>query len=234
MSVRRYTEAEVAAIFLKAAEDPQASPFAVPGDEGLTLADLQEIGREVGIPAESVALAAQSVDLDARVGSQTYLGLPIGVERTVALNRRITEEEWEQLVVELREVFNTRGTVSSTGSLRQWTNGNLQALLEPTATGDRLRLRTFKGDARAQMAAGLATVGITAAVALASAAGIPFGHAAPGFVVLFAAGAAMFANSALRLPAWARLRRRQMEAIAARLALPADRQPPPQRPVSND
>ena len=123
MSDRRYDDEEVAAIFLKAAEGPQTPPLQLPRDEGLTLADLQDIGREVGIPPEAVAQAAQSVDLGPRGASQTFLGLPIGVERTIPLNRWLTEGEWEHLVVELREVFNARGTVSSSGSFRQWTNG---------------------------------------------------------------------------------------------------------------
>ena len=83
------------------------------------------------------------------------------------------------------------------GSLRQWTNGNLQALLEPTATGHRLRLGTLKGNARASMAAGLATVGVSAAVSIASAVSGDFGRAVPGVALLFVAGLGMFANGAL-------------------------------------
>lgn len=231
MTDRRYNDDEIAAIFLSAAEGPQTPPVRVPRDEGLTLADLQEIGREVGIPPEAVAQAAQSLAPRGQAASQTFLGLPIGVERSIALNRRLTDEEWEHLVVELRQVFDARGTVRSDGSLRQWTNGNLQALLEPTATGHRLCLRTVKGDARASMSAGLATVGVSAAVAIASAAGGQLGHAVPGIVLLLALGVGMFANGALRLPNWARLRRRQMEAITAGLAITAG-SPPPRTPPS--
>jgi hypothetical protein len=232
MTDRRYNDDEIAAIFLSAAEGPQTPPVHMPRDEGLTLADLQEVGREVGIAPEAVAHAAQSLAPRGQAASQTFLGLPIGVERTIALNRRLTDEEWEHLVVELRQVFGARGTVRSDGSLRQWTNGNLQALLEPTATGHRLRLRTVKGDARASMSAGLATVGVSAAVAIASAAGAQLGHAVPGIALLLALGVGMFANGALRLPNWARLRRRQMEAITAGLAIPAGPPPPhtPPRP----
>jgi len=39
---------------------------------------------------------------------------------------------------------------------------------------------------------------------------------------LMAAGAAMFALGAARLPGWAKLRRRQMEGVAARLAMGED------------
>ena len=230
MTERRYNDEEVAAIFLTAAESPQTAPVQTPRNEGLTLADLQEIGREVGIAPDAVALAAQSLELRRQAVARTFLGLPIGVERTVALNRWLTDAEWEQLVIELREVFRARGTVRSYGSLRQWTNGNLQALLEPTANGHRLRLGTVKGDARTGMASGLAIVGVAGAVAIAS--GGHLASAVPGIALLLIAGLGIFANSAFRLPSWARLRGRQMEAIAARLALPAG--PPPLPPSSGD
>lgn len=234
MTDRRYNDEEVAAIFLVAAEEAQTPPRPVPHDEGLTLADLQEIGREVGIAPAAVAQAAQSLDLRGRGVSRTLLGLPIGVERTVTLNRWLTNEEWEHLVVELREVFNARGTVGSHGSLRHWTNGNLQALVEPTATGHRLRLLTVNGGARGSMAAGLGTIGVAAAVAIASAVAGQLGHAVPGLVFLLAAGLGMFANGALRLPGWARLRGRQMAGITARLAQPAGPTPPQPPPLLRD
>jgi len=223
MTNRRYTDEEVAAIFSAAAEAPQVTPLPVARDEGLTLADLQEIGREVGIAPEAVAQAAQSLEVRGQPATRTFLGLPIGVERTVALNRWLTDQEWEHLVVELREVFHAKGTVRSSGSLREWTNGNLQALLEPTGTGHRLRLRTVKGDARASMTAGLATIGVTAAVGTASVLAGQLGHAVPGIVFLALAGLGMFANGALRVPRWARLRARQMESIGPPLALPQGR-----------
>ena len=66
----------------------------------------------------------------------------------------LPQEEWERLVVDLRETFDARGHVTSQGTLRQWT----------------IRRRR----------------------------NVPV--------------------SALRLPRWARTRRRQMEAVAARAA----------------
>lgn len=226
MTERRYNDEEAAAIFLSAAEGPQAPALRAPREDGMTLADLQEIGREVGIAPEAVAQAARSLDLRGRAASRSFFGLPIAVERTVTLDRRLTDEEWEQLVVELREVFHARGTLRSYGSLRQWTNGNLHALLEPTPTGHRLRLGTLRGNSRASMVAGLLTLGVAAAVAVAGAVAGDLHGAAPGIAFLAVAGGGMFAGGALRLPAWARLRARQMETIAARLALPAGQQPP--------
>jgi hypothetical protein len=223
MAERRYNDKEIAAIFRAATEDgPQSPQREVARDEGLTLAELQAIGSEVGIPSDAVAQAARAVDVRLGAASRTFLGLPIGVARIVNLNRRLTDEEWERLVVQLREVFSARGRTRSDGSLRQWTNGNLQVLLEPTETGHRLRFGTLHGGARASIGAGIAALGVTAIVAISSALGGTLGQAIPGIAVIFAAGVGMIASGALRLPRWARLRERQMEALATRIALPPD------------
>jgi hypothetical protein len=222
MAERRYTDEETAAIFKAAAElqQAQAAPggelAAASSGEGMTLAQLQQIGREVGIPSELVARAAHGLELRGRASVRRFVGLPIGVGRTVTLQRTLTEEEWERLVVDLRETFDARGRLRTDGGFRQWTNGNLQALLEPTPTGQQLRLRTVKGDAYAMMSSGFAMLAFDAfLVALRSMAGRTSGTAV---VVSFAAaGIAMITLGALRIPGWAKRRQQQMEEIAARL-----------------
>jgi len=218
MAERRYNDKEIAAIFRAAAEqEPQNPQREVARDEGLTLAELQAIGGEVGIASEAVAQAARAVDVRLGPASRTLLGLPVGVSRTVNLNRRLTDEEWERLVVQLREVFNARGRTRSEGSLRQWTNGNLQVLLEPTETGHRLRFGTVHGAARAAIGAGFGVLGIAAIVAVSGAIWGTLGDAMSGIALMAAAGVGMIVSGALRLPRWARLRERQMEALAARI-----------------
>jgi len=222
MSERRYNDKEIAAIFRAATEGPHEPEREVPREEGLSVTDLQAIGKEVGIPADAIAHAAQA--LDARVGApaRTLLGLPIGVARTVNLNRRLTDAEWERLVVQLREVFDARGRTRTDGSLRQWTNGNLQVLLEPIESGHRLRFRTTHGAARAAIGAGFAIMGLGVTIAITSAIGGYFVDAIPGITLLLAGGAGMVASGALRLPRWARVRQRQMDELAAQVTHRSD------------
>src|SRR4029077_4698275 len=218
MTDRRYSDKEMAAIFRAAAEGLPSPQREVLPDEGLTLSELQDIGREVGISPAAVAQAAQALDIRQGATARAFLGLPIGVARTVNLNRRLTDQEWEHLVVQLRDVFNARGTTRSDGSLRQWTNGSLPVLLETTSTGHRLRFRTLHGAARASIGAGLAALGVTATVAIATAVSGNLSDAMPGVGFLLAAGVAMILNGVLRIPRWARLRGRQMDALAAQIA----------------
>jgi hypothetical protein len=231
MAGRRYNDQEMTAIFRAAAERQEAPQGDVPGEEGLTLADLQAIGREVGIAPEAVAQAALALDVRAGTSSWTFLGLPLGVARTVNLNRRLTDEEWERLVVQLREVFNARGATQRDGSLRQWTNGNLQVLLEPTETGHRLRFRTVHGAARASIRMGILLWVVAGALSVGSAIDGSLGGAISSILPFLAGGAALIVSGALRLPRWARLRGKQMEALAAQIAAPT---PPasPQTPPS--
>src|SRR5207247_2436619 len=83
-----------------------------------------------------------------------------------------------------------------------------------------IRLGTGHGGARAAIGMGFAVLGVTATVAISSAMGGTLAEAIPGIALLAAAGVGMIASGALRLPRWARLRERQMEALATRVALP--------------
>jgi len=222
MTERRYSEAEVAAIFDKASTAQLGSPRQLPSGEGMTLAGLQEIGREVGIPPELVAQAAQSIDRGGREATRTLLGLPIGVGKSIDLGRKLTDAEWEHLIVDLRETFDATGVVKQDGTFRQWTNSNLKVLVEPAPTGQRIRFQTYNGTAAGLIGGGLAMLGVCAAMGAALAAAGRLGEPRPvsGLVFMAIMSLGVFAWGAIRLPSWARLRRRQMEELAERLTLP--------------
>ena len=189
MTERHYTDDEVAAIFRVAAEGSESRTLPSSNADGLTLRDLQSIARDVGIAPDAVAEAARSLDRPlARPALRTFLGLPIAVERTVSLNRRLTDAEWELLVVELREVFGARGTLRAQGSLREWSNGNLRAFLEPTSTGHRLRLATFKGNVPPSVAVGALLLGTSAAIDVAAVANGTLSHSLLAIAALAIAG----------------------------------------------
>jgi hypothetical protein len=194
----------------------------------MTLAELEDIGREIGISADVVRKAAQAIDHGGRPTERRFLGLPIGVGRTIDLGRKLSDEEWDHFVVDLRETFDARGRLQNEGSFRQWTNGNLQALLEPTATGHRIRLRTIKGDARSMMVGGLSMLGIAGPLLVVAATRGDLGD--PGLVsaIIFLAtmGAGMLGVGAMRVPGWARTRERQMEELAARVSALANADSP--------
>lgn len=214
---RKYSEEEVTEIFEAAAREESVGKRALASRDGLTLAELQTIGGEVGLTPARIAEEAAALDASREaLVRKTYLGVPIAVGRSVDLARAPTDREWETLVAELREIFGAQGKIASHGSLREWRNGNLHASVEPTATGHRLRLGTLKGNAAVPALMGI--VGIVMAL-LVLAAGLGKDDVArvlPIAVFFAGMGGVALISTILSLPRWARKRDKQMAFIAVR------------------
>ncbi len=229
---RKYREDEVKEIFDLAVSRDEAGRPTVSDEGGLTLAELQEVGLEVGVQPERIAEAAFAVDARREaLPRRKYMGVPVSVGRIVELPRAVTDREWEVLVGEFRETFGARGKIASRGGVREWTNGNLHVFLEPTDTGHRLRLRTVKGGARALMTvgvAGLAIALILLTVFLTT--GVSPVNMELLLILSAGVGGWALAFNVLSLPRWAHEREGQMEYIAgrARALIGA----PPQEPES--
>jgi hypothetical protein len=219
MSERHFNDEEVAAIFKRASENEHQGLPPLAEGKGMTLAMLQDIGLEAGMSPESIADAARALAVSTTTTSETFLGLPIGVGQAVEIDHPMSDADWERLVGDLRVTFNAQGLVQSDGRLRQWRNGNLRAVVEPTANGQRIRIQTFKADSRAMMILGSVAMGAAVAVSAAVvAAGNTLGNAIAGIAFMGLMGAGSFAFGALRLPGWARRRRAQIAEVTSRAA----------------
>jgi hypothetical protein len=224
MTERRYTDEEVAEIIAKATEAQQAVPMRVgsPATGGMTLAEVQEIGREVGIAPELMLKAARSIDQRVESVTSRFLGLPIGVGESAQLGRTVSDEEWERVVSDLRMTFNATGRTRQDGAFRQWSNGNLRAVLEPTEGGHRFRIQSMKGNARAYMMGGLGMIGLAAVFGLSTMLGASGNLTLAKIAQIGFLGAAVLAVGALQVPGWARERRAQMQALVSRLIAPKE------------
>ena len=216
---RRYREEEVKEIFELASSTHKAGRPAAFDESGLTLAELQEVGLEVGVEPSRIAHAASTLDTRLNVlPRRTSLGMPISVGRIIDLPRAVTDREWDLLVAEFRETFGARGQITSHGGVREWSNGNLRAFLEPTESGHRLRLRTLKGGARALNWMGVA--GLVMALTLLTmflTTGNSPARMELGMMWLVGLGGGALASNLLRLPRWAHEREGQMEYLAGRV-----------------
>jgi hypothetical protein len=215
MSQRRYAEDEIREIFSLATTGGVRDRSRPVESGGMTLEELQRIGQEVGIEPERVARAAEQLDSRGRAAPmRRSFGLPVGMTRVVELPRAPTDREWEQMIAQFRTTFDAQGRVTTTGGLRQWSQGNLHISIEPTEHGEQLRLSTLKEDAVALN--GLAVV-LSGMSLLFSAVVAATGKPAKALVILgLFGGMALFAFGAnlIRLPGWARERARQMEMLA--------------------
>jgi hypothetical protein len=219
MSERRFTEEEVAEILKQAAEAENSERGLLPSARGLTLSELNDIGRQAGISPEAIRFAARRIETP-QVATRKFLGMPIGVGRTVELDRKLTDSEWEQLVADLRQTFQARGVIKQEGSLRSWRNGNLQASLEPSGTGQRLRLQTVRGGAQQMMTAGLALLGVDVLNAINAAMKGVTGTAGfmSSFEMIALMGVGLLGIGGFTLSRWAKLRQSQMDEIAERVS----------------
>ena len=225
MTERRYNEDEVATIFANASETADAARR-TNASAGLTLAELQEIGGEVGLSPDAVAHAAAQLNpATTAVSRQTaqvtrrLFWLPISVAGAVELPRKLTDAEWDHLVSNLRSTFDARGRTLIDGARREWRNGNLRARLDRTADGEQFTIKTTKGSAIPLLWSGLLAL-VSSAVffsPLIVEAATDDNFFLRGSFVLLAAGIGLFATAARSLPAWARTRRLQIDNVITRL-----------------
>ncbi len=212
----RFTEDEVKEIFDRAARSVEArTPIS---EAGWTLAELQEIGGDVGLPPERVAEAANAIVLRRMaLPVRRQLRMPIGVGREILLPRAPTDQEWADMVTDLRRTFAAPGKEWTSGGTRQWSNGHLYATVESTSEGHRLRMGTTKGDATSINLLGVVTMGIGLILGTSFAmAGQPVAEFAGPLILTLGGGGALAAN-ATRLKGWAARREEQMEGIATRV-----------------
>lgn len=215
---RKYDSEEVREIFDLAVGPDDTARIAEPDEAGLTLAQIQDVGREVGMDPTRIAEAALMVSGRHAVQPRgTRFGVPISVGRNVDLPRDLTDREWAVIVGELRETFRAKGRVTAAGGIREWTNGNLHAFVEPTAEGYRLRMGSRKGNTIARMTVG--TAGVVGGLALIVLfLGEQLGRAAfPLPTLMTLAGMLMVGSTVLSQPRWAREREEQMAYIAGRV-----------------
>jgi hypothetical protein len=119
---RRYGETEVARILRRATELQQEEPVLARGREGLSLAELEEIGAEVGIDPQFLRRAA--VELDSTAGEPSGWARVLG-ERVTLLQETVVPGElgeggFERLVPVIQEVAEDFGQASLLGRTLTW------------------------------------------------------------------------------------------------------------------
>ncbi len=212
---RRYQDQEIRQILDLAIGEDEGPAQSLPAVDGLTLQQLQEVGREVGLGPERITQAVAAFEGRGKsVARGTMLGLPTSVGRVVPLPRSPSDREWELLIAELRTTFGGKGEVTSHGGLREWSDGTLHAFIEPTETGHRLRL------ANSSIAVGgIVLGGILLAFALLVLV-VLLGKGDPGFRLAVPAffsliGGGLVAGGAMSPPRWAREQEGRMEHISS-------------------
>ncbi|WP_412068413.1 hypothetical protein [Rubrivirga sp. IMCC43871] len=139
-----FSEDDARRIFARAAERQHAVQAR---GEGLTLAELQAIGREAGLDPDHVAAAVAEMHLLPDAEPVLVSGVDVTPRRSRVLPVELSDEMWEQYVARLRRTFGTKGVPSQVGRIREWQSqpgSMLHVVAEPVTGGTRITIESSK------------------------------------------------------------------------------------------
>jgi hypothetical protein len=140
MADRRYDEQQIGAILQRAGEI-QAGLTPETDSQGVTLHDLQKVASEVGIEPHIVERAAR--ELDTKPATARLLDSKTSRMLDQTIEGSISEDQWDDVVMSLRQLASHTGTSSVHGTTREWTSGGDVSSITFTAQSrnDRTRFR---------------------------------------------------------------------------------------------
>lgn len=115
---RRYSESEFRAILAKAVEEAEGVSPETP--DGLSLAEIQEIGAQVGIGPLSLERAARSVAAPGRGISALLAGAPVSVTVSRCVEGELDSVPATEILSVIRTGMGKHGEASELKSLLEW------------------------------------------------------------------------------------------------------------------
>ncbi|MFQ5571158.1 MAG: hypothetical protein ACE5G0_15875 [Rhodothermales bacterium] len=142
---RLFSEKEISGILKRAAEFQEATG---PTDAtGLSLDELKQIAAEVGIDPQHVAAAVAEMEQGGTAADKQFqwLGGPVSFSVERVVEGDVSEEQWEEMVDEIRRSLNLVGTSGQVGRSLEWTHRSrlLQMQVAVTSREGQTRIRIF-------------------------------------------------------------------------------------------
>ena len=160
---RRFTDREMKLIFQRAGE----ADVSAQGDQGHTLAELQEIARQVGLDPADVARAASTIS--APQASNRWLGAPVRFHASRTLDTKLTDDEIAEIAHRLREATGLHGELRVVPGGAEWRARSAAGLIvvdfTAKGTGTRIDLMIARLDEALLTFMGAEFVGIVTGVA---------------------------------------------------------------------
>ncbi len=212
-----FSEKQISTILRRATEMQEASKTTDP--TGLTFEELQQIAVEAGIDAKYIAAAITEQEQQGDVDEQFYwLGAPTSIERVRVVAGEVSDEQWEEMVAEIRSTFGLVGASGQVGRSREWTHDSKEQQAQVTVTSreGQTKIRLF---ARYSQLAALAfipgmTIGIFIPILLIKSLGL---FTAPGVFVFIAVMATLFMGLRFLFSRLIRGKQRKAQQLLARL-----------------
>ena len=145
---RRYSEREIGAILKRATELQEHREAAIgAAPEGLTLEEIEEIAREVGVDAHLVRQAATEASTGTLDQRWPILGAPLRTKHEIMVAGRPAEATLDAMVVEIRNQLGQKGRFEKLNGALTWTRQNSgtkdEITITPEREGTRIRSEQF-------------------------------------------------------------------------------------------
>lgn len=178
---RKFSDEETKAIIQRALEIQQNKTSSIKNADGVDIADLTVIGRELGIDHSVIRQAAS--DLEGQANNRKnrrLLGAPVRPEERIFLHGSLPEEELRELSAGISGITGEAGHGSATGGHLSWNSGAYYAMR--TGTQLQIEISSFPEEgtevlvkADCSNAAGGIFGGIGGGVGIGAGMGIGFG-----------------------------------------------------------
>ena len=134
-NTQRFNRDEISKILKRAAE-LEHDENSVDDTDGLTLQELQQVSKEVGIDPKYIQQALRELQTPAQSLTSNMLGGPFKYHILETAPGVLTEEEWEEVVSEIRRIHGGIGKTSKLGNTFEWEQrkkevGYIQISLSP-------------------------------------------------------------------------------------------------------
>ena len=115
---RRYNEKQVGALIQRATELHEERTGQ--SERGLTLTEIEKIAAELGLPVQDMRNAA--LELETSREGESGLDRPFSVSHSFVVEGEMTEEQWPDVLLELRDFTGRSGSTTQLGQGREWTH----------------------------------------------------------------------------------------------------------------
>lgn len=140
----RFNRDEISNILKRAAELEYKDNDGEEGD-GLTLEELQQVSREVGIDPKYISLAMDELQTEKVSAVPGLFGGPFTYRTNATADRPIEDDEWEDIVTEIRNIHGGIGRTGKLGKTFEWEQrkrevGYIQISISPKEDHSRIHI----------------------------------------------------------------------------------------------
>ena len=144
-SRRLYSDREVGAVLKRATELQEKRRQSLA--HSLSLEEVEQVAAEIGVEREYLRAAVQELDRHpVGQGGLTLTGGPFAADLERVVAGEVTDDLWEEIVLELRRLTGSVGETSQLGQAREWSDGGEMGQTQVTirSRGDRTTIRVLK------------------------------------------------------------------------------------------